>query len=35
MQAAGMAKDFGWGPAAKEYAAIYRKIVTGFPPTRE
>jgi starch synthase len=26
MQAAGMAKDFGWGPAAKEYSAIYRKI---------
>ena len=26
MQAAGMAKDFGWGPAAREYGEIYRKI---------
>ena len=26
MQAAGMAKDFGWGAAAREYESIYRKI---------
>ena len=27
MQAAGMARDFGWGPAAREYSAIYRRVV--------
>ena len=27
MQAAGMAKDFGWGPAAREYSEIYRRVV--------
>jgi starch synthase len=26
MQAAGMAKDFGWGAAAREYELIYRRI---------
>jgi starch synthase len=36
MQIAGMGKDFGWGPAAKEYAAIYRRIVrsTSSSPSR-
>ena len=34
-QAAGMAKDFGWGAAAREYEAIYRKIKsTSSSPSR-
>jgi starch synthase len=26
MQLAGMARDFGWGPAARQYAVIYRQL---------
>ena len=29
MQIAGMNKDFGWGPAAKEYLKIYEQITKG------